>query len=165
MGFTPLEGLVMGTRSGDVDPALVAYLGRKEGLSADQGERLLNEGSGLLGLSGLSSDMREALEVFCHRVRKYIGAYLAVLGGADAVILGGGIGERSAEIRARICAGMGWCGLQLDARRNEAAAGVAAGHAVNISDDQASLACYVAGVDEEIAIARATRDCVMNFLP
>jgi acetate kinase len=146
MGFTPLEGLVMGTRSGDVDPALVAYLGRKEGLSADQVERLLNEG-------------------FCHRVRKYIGAYLAVLGGADAVILGGGIGERSAEIRARICAGMGWCGLQLDARRNEAAAGVAAGHAVNISDDQASLACYVAGVDEEIAIARATRDCVMNFLP
>jgi acetate kinase len=176
MGFTPLEGLVMGTRSGDVDPALITYLVRKEGLTTDQVERLLNERSGLLGLSGLSHDMRAILEtaegkpdsraalavaVFCYRVRKYIGAYLAVLEGADALIFGGGIGERSATIRANICEGMGWCGLHLDRLRNAALVGVQAGEARMISTEQARLACYVAGVDEELEIARATRDCVM----
>lgn len=176
MGFTPLEGLVMGTRSGDVDPALITYLVRKEGLTADQVDRLLNERSGLLGLSGLSHDMRAILEaaegkpdsraalavaVFCYRVRKYIGAYLAVLEGADALIFGGGIGERSAAIRANICDGMGWCGLHLDLLRNAALVGVQAGEARMISTEQARLACYVAGVDEELEIARATRDCVM----
>lgn len=175
MGFTPLEGLVMGTRSGDVDPALVTYLVRKEGLTADQVDRLLNEQSGLLGLSGLSHDMRAILEaaegkpdsraavavaVFCYRVRKYIGAYLAVLEGADALIFGGGIGERSAAIRANICEGMGWCGLHLDPLRNAAVAGIRAGEARMISTGQARLACYVAGVDEELEIARATRACV-----
>ncbi len=177
MGFTPLEGLVMGTRSGDLDPALVGYLVRKAGLSIDEVEHLLNESSGLLGLSGLSSDMRElliaaegrpdsraalAVDVFCYRVRKYVGAYLAVLGGADAIVFGGGIGERSAVIRSRICDGMGWCGLRLDPVRNEAAVGLASGEATKISEDGAQLACYVAGVDEEVEIARATRDCVMK---
>lgn len=180
MGFTPLEGLVMGTRSGDVDPAVVGHLARKEGLSVDEVERLLNERSGLLGLSGLSRDMREllhaaegkpdsraalALDVFCYRVRKYVGAYLAVLGGADAIIFGGGIGERSAAIRARICDGMDWCGLRLDPARNEPAVGLASGQAMRISEDSAPLACYVAGVDEEVEIARATRDCVLNRPP
>ena len=180
MGFTPLEGLVMGTRSGDLDPALVGYLVRKAGLPVDEVERLLNERSGLLGLSGLSSDMRElliaaegrpnsraalAVDVFCYRARKYIGAYLAVLGGADAIVFGGGIGERSSVIRARICDGMDWCGLRLDPVRNEAAVGLASGEATKISEDGAQLACYVAGVDEEVEIARATRDCVMNRLP
>lgn len=175
MGFTPLEGLVMGTRSGDVDPAVVAYLARKEQLSADAVERLLNEQSGLLGLSGRSRDMREilsaaegrrdpraalAVEVFCYRVRKYLGAYLAVLGGADAIVFGGGIGERSAVIRSRICADMDWCGLRLDPARNEAAVGIAPGEAVTISAAGASLACSVAGVDEEVEIARATRHCL-----
>ena len=123
MGFTPLEGLVMGTRSGDLDPALVAYLARKEALSLDAVDHLLNERSGLLGLSGLSRDMRDilraaegkpesrgalAVEVFCYRVRKYIGAYLAALGGADAIVFGGGIGERSPVIRSRVCEG--WTG-------------------------------------------------------
>lgn len=177
MGFTPLEGLVMGTRSGDLDPALVGYLVRKAGLSFDEVERLLNERSGLLGLSGLSSDMRElliaaegrpnsraalAVDVFCYRVRKYIGSYLAVLGGADAIVFGGGIGERSAVIRSRICDGMDWCGLRLDPVRNEAAVGLASGEAAKISEDGAQLACYVAGVDEEAEIARATRDCVLK---
>jgi acetate kinase len=176
MGFTPLEGLVMGTRSGDVDPSLITYLLRKEGLTADQMDQLLNERSGLLGLSGVSQDMREVLEaaqgkpdsraalavaVFCYRVRKYIGAYLAVLGGADALVFGGGIGERSAAIRARICEGMGWCGLHVDSHRNAAFGMVHAGEARQISSDQAAIACYVAGVDEELEIARATRDCVM----
>lgn len=176
MGFTPLEGLVMGTRSGDVDPAVVGHLVRKEGLSVDEVERLLNERSGLLGVSGLSRDMREllnvaegrpnsraalALDIFCYRVRKYIGAYLAVLGGADGVVFGGGIGERSAVIRARICEGMDWCGLRLDPARNEVAVGLASGESAKISEDGAKLACYVAGVDEEAEIARATRECVL----
>ncbi len=180
MGFTPLEGLVMGTRSGDLDPAVVWHLVRKEGLSVDEVERLLNERSGLLGLSGVSHDMREllkaaegkpdsraalALDLFCYRVRKYIGSYLAVLGGADAVVFGGGIGEHAPAIRARICEGMGWCGLRLDRSRNEAAVQVAPGEAVRISDASAPISCYVAGVDEEVEIARATRDCVLKRPP
>ena len=177
MGFTPLEGLVMGTRSGDLDPALVGHLVRREGLTLDEVERLLNERSGLLGLSGLSNDMRElliaaegkpdsraalAVDVFWYRARKYIGAYLAVLGGADAIVFGGGIGARSAAIRSRICGGMAWCGLRLDPLRNEAAVGVAPGEATKISEEGAPLACYVAGVDEEVEIARATRDCLLK---
>ncbi|MEO6306368.1 MAG: acetate kinase [Nitrospiraceae bacterium] len=175
MGFTPLEGLVMGTRSGDLDPAVVGHLVRREGLSVDEVERFLNERSGLLGVSGVSRDIREllkaaegkpdsraalALDIFCYRVRKYIGAYLAVLGGADALVFGGGIGEGSAVIRARICEGMGWCGLRLDPARNQAAVGVAPGDAMKISEQDAPLACYVAGVDEEIEIARATLECL-----
>lgn len=177
MGFTPLEGLMMGTRSGDLDPALVGHLIRREGLSVDEVERLLNERSGLLGVSGLSHDMREllsaaegkpnsraalALDIFCYRVRKYIGAYLAVLGGVDGVVFGGGIGERSAVIRARICEGMDWCGLRLDPVRNKAAREIAPGDAIKISEEGASLACYVVGGDEEIEIARATFECILN---
>lgn len=176
MGFTPLEGLVMGTRSGDVDPAVVGHLARREGLPVDEVERLLNERSGLLGLSGLSNDMREllmaaegkpdsraalAVDLFCYRVRKYIGSYLAVLGGADAILFGGGIGEHSAVVRARICDGMDWCGLRLDPLRNDAAVRVAPGEVMQISQEDAALACYVAGVDEEVEIARATRECVL----
>jgi acetate kinase len=177
MGFTPLEGLVMGTRSGDLDPAVVGHLVRREGLSVDEVERLLNERSGLLGVSGLSRDMREILnaaegkpdsraalarDVFCYRIRKYIGAYMAVLGGADALVFGGGIGERSAVIRARICDGMAWCGIRLDPTRNQAAVELAPGDAMKISEEEAPVACYVAGVDEEVEIARATHDCVLN---
>lgn len=125
MGFTPLEGLVMGTRSGDLDPALVGYLARREGLSLEAVERGLNERSGLLGLSGVSHDMRElrdhavrdpdsraalAIEVFCYRITKYVGAYLAVLGGADAVVFGGGIGAHAPSIRAKVCEGLGGWG-------------------------------------------------------
>jgi acetate kinase len=177
MGFTPLEGLMMGTRSGDVDPAVVGHLVRREGLSVDEVERLLNERSGLLGVSGLSHDMREllnaakgkpdsraalALDMFCYRVRKYIGAYLAVLGGADALVFGGGIGERSAAIRARICDDMDWCGIRLDPARNQSAVNLASGDAVKINKEDAPVACYVAGVDEEVEIARATRDCILK---
>ena len=132
MGFTPLEGLMMGTRSGDLDPSLVAYISHQESRRPEEVDMILNESSGLLGVSGRSEDMREllhaegegdkrsalAIEMFCYRVRKYIGAYLAVIGGAQAVIFGGGIGENSAEVRARICKGMEWCGMILDAERN-----------------------------------------------
>src|SRR4051812_13668883 len=141
MGMTPLEGLVMGTRSGDLDPAIVNLIATKEGLSPHEVETLLNTQSGLLGISGLSNDMKVleeelkehddrrvhlAIEVFCYRARKYIGAYLASMGGADAVVFTGGIGENSAEIRSRICAGMEWAGLSLDAAQNQATAGRAA---------------------------------------
>jgi acetate kinase len=138
MGMTPLEGLVMGTRSGDLDPAVVGAIARKDGLSTFEVNTLLNTQSGLLGISGLTNDMRElqaelrehddrrvrlAIEIFCYRARKYIGAYLAAMGGADAVVFTGGIGENSPQVRARICAGMEWAGLRLDRAKNEETVG------------------------------------------
>jgi acetate kinase len=130
MGFTPLEGLIMGTRCGDIDPAIVTYLMRKENLDGHAVEQLLNKRSGLLGISGISGDTRVlrqrlserradlALSMFCYRVRKYIGAYLAVLNGAEAVVFGGGIGENTPLVRERICEKLGWCGVVLDRQRN-----------------------------------------------
>lgn len=125
MGFSPLEGLVMATRSGDVDPALVLHLQRHAGLGPEVVERLLNEHSGLLGLSGESSEMpvllasartesKSAVELYCQRAKKYLGAFLATLGGADAILFGGGVGEGSAEIRRWILADMEWAGIILD---------------------------------------------------
>src|SRR5271167_760421 len=134
MGMTPLEGLVMGTRAGDLDPAIVNLIATKEGMSPSEVDTLLNTQSGLLGISGLTNDMRVlhaelkehddrrvqlAIEIFCYRARKYIGAFLASMGGADAVIFTGGIGENSPEIRAHICQGMEWAGLKIDAAKNE----------------------------------------------
>jgi len=174
MGFTPLEGLVMGTRSGDLDPSIVSYLAQREKVDASEVERWLNEQSGLLGVSGRTNDMREleaaaqahderaalAIELFCYRARKYIGAYLAVLGGADAIVFGGGIGENSPEIRGRICAGMEWCGLLLDVERNKATVHLPPGSAARISQDAAALAVYVVADDEESWIARETVRCL-----
>jgi acetate kinase len=163
MGFTPLEGLVMATRSGDVDPGLLLHLQRVESLSPDATERLLDERSGLAGVSGRSGDMREllaspdgdaalAVELFAYRVRKYVGAYLAVLGGADAVILGGGIGESSPAVRARILTGMEWCGIELDRTANEAANGTA-----RVSTSRSRIEVWVVPTDEEaLLVAKAT---------
>src|SRR6478609_10921965 len=138
MGFTPLEGLVMGTRSGDLDPSILEFLEAKEGLSATAVDNLLNKQSGLLGISGLTNDMREllaeshenndrraglAIDIFCYRARKYIGSYLAAMGGADALIFTGGIGENSSEVRAKICEGLKWLGLELNAELNTALSG------------------------------------------
>jgi acetate kinase len=177
MGLTPLEGLVMSTRSGDLDPAVVNFLARREGVTAEQVEQWLNERSGLLGISGLSPNMRQlltaaeheqhagatlAIDVFCYRARKYLGAYLAVLGSAEAVVFGGGIGERAPTIRSRICAGMEWCGLALDPERNARAIDVPSGQAVQISRDDARLAAYVVAVDEETQMARETVRCLRN---
>jgi acetate kinase len=169
MGLTPLEGLVMGTRSGDVDPALVGYLARMEGASMAEVESWLNERSGLLGLAGGSSDVRDllarerddararlALDVFCHRARKYLGAYLAVLEGADAVVFTGGIGEHQPELRQRIAGGFGWCGLALDAGRNTAAVGRQA----VISAEGSRVKALVVPADEERVIAHETAACV-----
>lgn len=178
MGFTPLEGLVMGTRSGDVDASVVSYLSEREKVNPDEVERWLNERSGLLGVSGRSNDMREllraaeqekderaqfAINLFCYRARKYLGAYLAVLGGADAIIFGGGIGENAPEVRARICQELEWCGLQLDQARNRATVGLTAGQAARISEDGAGLEAYVVAADEETWIARETVRCVRRW--
>jgi acetate kinase len=160
MGLTPLEGLVMATRSGDVDPALPAFLEEHEGIGPDEAERILNEESGLLGVSGRSGDMRQlleagderaelAIELFCYRARKYVGAYLAVLGGTEALVFGGGVGENSPPIRTRICAGMGWCGLELDEDRNSAAVGEEAR-----IDAGGGVEAWVIPVDEAQVMAR-----------
>ena len=168
MGFTPLEGLLMGTRCGDVDPAIPLYLQEKEGLSLAEVDALLNEESGLLGLSGTSSDMRDllrridqggdpraklAVDVFCHRARKYVGAYAVAAGGADALIFTGGIGENAVAIRRQICEGLEPIGLQLDERRNSA---VRDGRSGKISTGDSRLASWVIPTDEELLIARDT---------
>ena len=165
MGFTPLEGLVMGTRSGDLDPAIVGYLAEKENVSPAEVERWLNERSGLLGLSGLSHDMRElmavydtnlharlAVDVFCYRARKYLAAYLGILGTAGAVVFSGGIGENTPTVRQKICEGMEWCGLELEQEKNRATVGVEGA----ISAPGARFRAYVIPSDEEAIIARET---------
>lgn len=163
MGLTPLEGLIMGTRSGDIDPALPLFLADKEGLTNDEVDALLNSRSGLLGVSGSSSDMRDllaastagdvratlAVDAFSYRVRKYVGAYLAALGGADAIIFAGGIGENSHEIRQRICAGFEWAGLELNRVRNEEASAQEA----RISDESSKIECWVMQADEARVIS------------
>ncbi|HLZ41928.1 MAG TPA: acetate kinase [Candidatus Sulfotelmatobacter sp.] len=167
MGMTPLEGLVMGTRSGDLDPAIVSVIARKEGLSSSEVDTLLNTQSGLLGISGLTNDMRElqaelkehddrrvrlAIEVFCYRARKYIGAYLAAMGGADAIVFTGGIGENSSDVRSRICSNMEWAGLHVDAAKNEQTIG----REGMISTEDSKLLAYAIPTDEELLIARDT---------
>ena len=167
MGMTPLEGLVMGTRSGDLDPAIVSVIARKEGMSPSEVDTLLNTQSGLLGISGLTNDMRElqaelkehddrrvrlAVEIFCYRARKYIGAYLAAMGGADAIVFTGGIGENSPDVRARICNEMEWAGLRLDAPKNQETVG----REGLISTENSKLLAYAIPTDEELLIARDT---------
>lgn len=162
MGMTPLEGLVMGTRSGDLDPAVVLLLARARGI--DEVDRLLNHDSGLLGLSGKSNDMRDlervaaagdsdadlAIKVFTHRVRKVVGGYAAVLGGLDAVVFTGGIGENSVRVRRDICRGLQVLGAQLDERKNE---GSARGER-DIASGDSRARLLVLPTDEELAIAR-----------
>jgi len=168
MGFTPLEGLMMGTRSGDIDPSIIEYLAHKEGMSISEIVSMLNKQSGLLGVSGLTSDMRElldeekenndrraklAVDMFCASVRRYIGAYYAEMGGAEAVVFTGGIGERSAEVRRRICKGLDCLGLALDEKRNGA---ITSGQGGMISPDSSPLKAYVIPTNEELLIARDT---------
>ena len=168
MGFTPLEGLVMGTRSGDLDPAILDFIASKEGLSLPDVEGLLNKQSGLLGISGLTNDMREllaeaeehddrrawlAIEMFCYRVRKYIGSYLAAMNGADAILFSGGIGENAAPVRATVCEGLEWLGVKLDPQRNRETVAGAEG---KISASDSRVEVWVVPTDEELLIARDT---------
>ncbi len=167
MGMTPLEGLVMGTRCGDVDPAIPMLLGEITGRSREDVHRLMNFESGLKGLCG-ESDMRGvhrlaesgqqdallALEMFCYRAKKYIGAYYAALGGVDAVVFTGGIGENDADVRGRICSGLERLGIEID----EAANAEASGECL-ISGPDGEVAVLVVPTDEELEIARAAYAC------
>ena len=168
MGLTPLEGLVMGTRSGDLDPSVLEYLHDKEGMTAAELDALLNKQSGLLGISGLTNDMRDLLEeesahgdrrarlaidIFCLRVKKYLGAYLARMNGADAIVFTGGIGENAAAVRWRIGAEMDFLGITLDPERNAACVGGAEGE---IGAPQSRVRVFVIPTNEELLIARDT---------
>lgn len=172
MGFTPLEGMIMGTRAGDVDVSVIEYLSHKEGLTLGEIVTMLNKQSGLLGLSGLTSDMRELLEeerenddrrarlaidLFCANVRRRIGAYFAEMGGAEAIVFSGGIGENSAPIRRRIAAGLECLGLELDDKLNN---GLKRGQTGEISKKGSRLKAYVIPTNEELLIARDSYRCV-----
>ncbi len=165
MGFSPLEGLVMATRSGDVDAAIVPFLQQKLGITGESVVTALNEQSGLLGISGsdanpstllASTDPRAqfALDLYCYRLRKYLGAYLAVLGGCDGIVFGGGVGEHVPEVRERVLRGQEWAGIFLDSARNAAARGGTA----CISPATAAVRVHVIAVDEESILARAAVD-------
>jgi len=162
MGFSPLEGLVMATRSGDVDAAIVPYLERHLGVSGERVLEMLNEGSGLAGVAGSGADPQSlldqgsepaqlAIELYCYRARKYLGAYLAVLGGCDGVAFGGGVGEHVPEVRARILSGLEWAGLKLDRAANQAAKGSES----RISAEDARVSVRVIPVDEEVLMVRS----------
>jgi acetate kinase len=171
MGLTPLEGLVMGTRSGDVDPGVLLYLQRTAGLDADELDALLNRRSGLLGLAGVN-DFRDvqtrmdagnaaarlAFDVYCHRVRKYVGAYLAVLGGADVITFTAGVGENAPAVRAAVLAGLERLGIEIDPERNA----VRSAEPRVISTDAGAVTVMVVPTNEELAIARATAQLVQQ---
>jgi len=161
MGFTPAAGLVMSTRTGDLDPGLVYYLARTERMSAAQFQQMVNHESGLLGVSGTSSDLRdlcareatdvraaEAVELFCYQVRKWIGSFAAALGGLDTLVFAGGIGENAPLIRERICDELGFLGIKLDRKRN-------ARNALLVSPDAGRVKVRVIRTDEELMIARS----------
>lgn len=168
MGFTPLEGLMMGTRSGSIDPAIVTYIMRREGISFDEMDRILNKDSGILGVSGLSSDMRTvltaadegnedaelAVEMYVYKVQKAIGSFYAAMTRTDAVVMTAGIGENSAELRERIFAGLAHMGMILDKEKNQVEGAIGVNRIVSIDDSPIKI-CVVT-TDEEMRIARET---------
>jgi acetate kinase len=174
MGLTPLEGLVMGTRGGDLDPSVIEFLSHKEAMSLGEIDALLNKQSGLLGLSGLTNDMRDllaeehehqdrraklAIDIFCQRVKKYIGAYLAEMGGADAIIFTGGIGENSPQVRQRICVGLEALGIEIDENANDK---LVAGKEGEMGRPKSKIKLFVIPTNEELLIARDTVRSVRN---
>jgi acetate kinase len=172
MGFTPLEGLLMGTRSGDLDPSLILYVMGKEGLTLNEAGTLLNKHSGLIGISGESSDMREiltavkdqqkrstyAFEIFCYRIKKYIGAYAAAMGGLDALVFTGGIGENSSEVREEVCRDMEYFGIKLDLLKNET-------KELLISENSSKVKVFRIPTNEELVIALDTAKIVCEPVP
>ena len=169
MGFTPLEGLVMGTRSGDIDPALVTYIRQKENLPSGKANEILNKKSGVLGISGVSSDFRDieaavaegneraalALKVFAHKVRFYIGAYIAEMNGCDAIVFTAGVGENDITMRELICHDLGNLGIKIDPLKNKIR-----GKETIISSDDARVKCLLIPTNEELMIAKDTYDIV-----
>lgn len=171
MGFTPLEGLLMGTRSGDIDTSIILYVMAKEGLNYSEANTLLNKHSGLQGISGVSSDMREiiiemnegnkkaklAFDIFCYRIKKYIGSYIAALGGLDALVFTGGIGENSADVRKAACENMDYLGIEIDKSANTSKEKE---KAINTAKSIANV--FVIPTNEELMIAMETKDVVKN---
>jgi len=167
MGFTPLEGLLMGTRAGDIDPSVILYVMGKEGLSLSEAGVLLNKHSGLIGISGESSDMREiesaigegnkrakiAFDVFTYRIKKYIGAYAAAMGGIDALVFTGGIGENSSLVRSAVCEGMEFLGIEIDEEKNRAKEN-------NLSKESSKVRILRIPTNEELVIAKDTAEIV-----
>jgi acetate kinase len=170
MGFTPLEGLLMGTRSGDLDPSVILYIMGKEGLSLHESQTLLNKHSGLIGISGESSDMREiltavkddqqrskwAFEIFCYRIKKYIGAYAASMGGIDGLVFTGGIGENASAVREEVCKGLNFLGIELDDIKNQNGDEF-------ISKDRSGVAVMRIPTNEELVIAMDTAAIVKEM--
>jgi len=169
MGFTPLEGLIMGTRTGDIDAAAVLYIMKREGISAEEMDTLLNKKSGILGITGISSDMRDiieasknsnkraemALDMYCYRIKKYISAYTGILGGLDALVFTAGVGENSPLIRSKACEGLSFLGIDIDETKNDAVR-----NETEISKDGSLVQIFVIPTNEEIVIAReAERLC------
>lgn len=174
MGFTPLEGLLMGTRCGDLDPTIVEFIMKKEGKSIEQVISIMNKESGVLGVSGISNDMRDvekaidengnkqaalALDVYAYRIKKYIGAYLAAMNGADAICFTGGVGENDIRIRKMICDGLDYAGLQFDSSANE---NFVRGKEVLLSKAGSKVAVWVIPTNEELMLARDTYCIVSN---
>jgi acetate kinase len=176
MGFTPLEGLVMGTRCGDIDPALVLYLMQAMSLTPEEMDNLLNKESGMLGLTGLSHDMREiedgarkgnaradlALDIYCRRIKKYIGAYAAEMGGVDAVVFTGGIGENSHIVRRRVCQGLEFLGIEYDDPANMQHVPSAGARPTSPHISNGPTKVMVIPTDEELVIARDTKDILFG---
>ena len=170
MGFTPLEGLLMGTRCGDMDPAVILHVMGREELSLHEANTLLNKHSGLIGVSGVSSDMREiieaanaghsnaklALDMYCYRLKKYIGSYTVAMGGLDAIIFTAGVGENSPEVGELTCQGLGFLGIELDKGKNE----TTIGKEVDISSDNSRVRVLAIPTNEELVIARDTKNIV-----
>jgi acetate kinase len=169
MGFTPLAGLAMGTRSGSIDPAIISFISDKEGMSADDVLNILNKKSGMLGISGISSDFRDianaiedgnmraelAMKVFAHRVRFYIGAYIAEMNGVDAIVFTAGVGENDINARDIICSELGNLGIKLDLVKNKVR-----GKEAIISRDDSKVAILLIPTNEELVIARDTYEMV-----
>jgi len=174
MGFTPLEGLLMGTRSGDLDPQLILYIMGKEGLTLAEATTLLNKHSGLMGMSGVSSDMREveiamekgneraklAFDSFCYRIKKYLGAYAAAMGGVDAIVFSGGIGENSVRVRKAVSSDLSFLGAHLDIERN-----LSGLKERIISTDSSNVVIGIIPTNEELVIALDTMHIVHGEEP
>ncbi len=174
MGFTPLEGLMMGTRCGDIDATIIDFLAHKEGASLDEIFNMLNKRSGLLGISGLTNDMRDleveidehkdrraqlAIDMFCGKITKYIGAYMAAMNGADAICFSAGIGENAPEIRAKVCETLGFLGIQIDKKANNK---MIRGKEGLISTPDSKIQVFVIPTNEELVLARDTCRVVQN---
>ena len=170
MGFTPVEGLIMGTRCGDIDAGLLVHLQQNFNLSSDALQKLINKESGLLGLSGISSDFREveeaaengdekaqtAIEIYCYRIRKYVGSYLAVLGGANILLFTGGVGENSVRVRELVCGGMEWAGISVSSALNAEMNG----NEATISETNSQVKILIVPTNEELMIARESAELV-----